>query len=802
MKEELIYLLDVDYKNIERSTKIILYGRDRRRRKVAVIDASYQPHFYVLVSDKKKAKEEIEKLLKKSSFRVEKIEETRKIWRKEATFLKIVCPLTQEVYKIRDLIKSLEAKRGGKGAVLDEFEYQLSFYRGYLAEKGISGVSLLKVKGEERNLDGLNVDTILEARTIEKVEGRFSYKVLSFDIEVVEEDGERKIVMISFCGEDFKKVFTYKRADYPSFVEVLTGERELLFKFVETIKNYDPDIIVGYNSDGYDFEVIKERASKLKVNLGGLSWDNSGIVTSRRAKISSVRLKGRVHIDVFNFINNILSSILQTEVLTLDAVAGEILGDKKIQMEYQDILDAWHKEKNLEKLASYCLKDAQLTFRLLEVLLPQILELTHIVGQTLFDTSRMMYSQLVEWFYTKWAKKTNRIIPNQPKFEEIIRRQKETYIGGYVKEPIAGIHNNIAVIDFASLYPSIISTYNVSLETLNCSCCKDDGFRIEELGIWFCRRKRGFESQIIEMLLKEREELKRKMKKIKESSLEYHLLDNRQKALKIIANASYGYYAFGASKWYSKECAQAVTWWGRFWIKRIMEEAEKEGFLVIYGDTDSAFLGLEKKNKDALLLFLERLNRQLPGIMKIELEDFYRRGIFIPKEKKRGAKKRYALISERGRLKIRGLEKVRRDWSNLAKNLQEKILRLILKDNAVKEAVKLVKTTIKHLKQLQIDLKDLVVYEQITKPLGEYKLISPHVSAAKKLEEKGIPVGEGSVIGFVIKKGGGSISEKAYPVEFIKLEEIDIDYYIYHQILPASLRILKVLGVKEEDILD
>lgn len=101
-----------------------------------------------------------------------------------------------------------------------------------------------------------------------------------------------------------------------------------------------------------------------------------------------------------------------------------------------------------------------------------------------------------------------------------------------------------------------------------------------------------------------------------------------------------------------------------------------------------------------------------------------------------------------------------------------------------------------------VELKDLVVYEQLTKPIGEYKLISPHISAAKKLIHKGIGVNAGSVVGFVIEKGADSISEKAQPIEFAQLEKIDTDYYINHQILPASLRILMVLGVGGERLLE
>jgi len=358
------------------------------------------------------------------------------------------------------------------------------------------------------------------------------------------------------------------------------------------------------------------------------------------------------------------------------------------------------------------------------------------------------------------------------------------------------------VIDFASLYPSISSTYNISVETLNCSCCKKDGHHVPGLPFWFCKRREGFESKVVRDLLAEREMLKKELKRLAHPTPAYHLINTRQMALKTVANASYGYYGFPASKWYSKECAESITAFGRHWIKRIMEEAERKGFQTLYGDTDSAFLGLGKKVKKELLIFLDALNKELPGMMHIELEDFYQRGIFIPREVGGGvAKKRYALIDEKGNLKIRGLEKVRRDWSNLAKGIQEGILKLILGKKDVEAAVTLVKEGIKGLKNLKVELKDLAVYEQLAKPVGEYKVISPHISAAKKLTAKGIPVNEGSVVGFVIEKGSGSISEKAQPVEFAEIKRIDTDYYVHHQILPASLRILKVMGVGEEELL-
>lgn len=797
-------LIDVDYKDINDKTVILLYGKSVDGKNIVVIDESYEPYFYVLPSDLEKAKKEITKLLEKNKFEIRKIEvEKKNFFGEKREFLKIYCFKPRDTYNARDVIKRLEAKRGGSGSVINEYEYAIGFYRHYLVDKEFGILDWLLVDGEPVSLD-FDADLILKAKKIEKLdlEELPTLKVLAFDIEVVEEAGKQKVVMISLYSKNLKKVLTYKRDKaYSDYVEVVSDEKELLRELVSKIKAYDPDIIIGFNTDLYDFDILVKRAEELKISLA-LSRDRSPVRFSRRARVSTAKLKGRVHIDIFNFINNILSPILQTEVLTLDSISAELLGDEKIEMEYEEILEAWKKHKDLAKLAQYCLKDSELAYRLAGLLIPQIFEITKLVGQSLFDVSRMTYSQLVEWYYSKKAKETNRIIPNQPKFEEIQKRRRVTYVGGYVKEPEAGLHENIAVIDFASLYPTIVSSFNVSIETLNCDCCKGDGYKVPGLSYWFCKKKKGFESEIIKELLLKRWELKKKLKKLKKGTLEYNILNARQFALKTVANASYGYYAFPASKWYSKECAESITALGRDLIKRILKIAEGAGFKPIYCDTDSAFLKMEHKTKKDVLNFLEKVNKELPGIMRLDLEDFYVRGIFIPRGVAPGtAKKRYALIDERGNLKIRGLEKVRRDWSRVAKETQEEVLRLVLGKKDIEGAIAYVRQVIQKLRNLQVSLRDLVIYEQITKSLNEYKQISPHVIAAKKLISYGIPVVPGSVIGFIITKGTKSISQRAEPVEFVDIKNIDVNYYITNQVLPAALRILKVLGVDEKQLL-
>lgn len=207
---------------------------------------------------------------------------------------------------------------------------------------------------------------------------------------------------------------------------------------------------------------------------------------------------------------------------------------------------------------------------------------------------------------------------------------------------------------------------------------------------------------------------------------------------------------------------------------------------------------IEKKAKE----FVEKVNKQLPEMIELEFRGLYEAGIFVARKgQKKGAKKRYALIDYKGNIEIRGFETVRRDWCELAKKIQRDVLSIILKEKNPVKAIQLVRDTIKKIKEGKVSLDELIIREQITRPLSQYEQIGPHVRAAKKALSRGVPIGEGSIISFVITKGLGSISDRAEPVEFVKKNQYDPDYYIYHQILPAAMRVLKALGYSKEEVL-
>lgn len=233
-------------------------------------------------------------------------------------------------------------------------------------------------------------------------------------------------------------------------------------------------------------------------------------------------------------------------------------------------------------------------------------------------------------------------------------------------------------------------------------------------------------------------------------------------------------------------------------VKGAHNFVDAEGLILVH-NTDSLFLLMKNKRKKDAFEFAKLINKELPGNMELELEGFYPRGVFVTKRTSgKGAKKKYAMIDEKGMIKIRGFELVRRDWSKIAKRTQMNVLKAILKDGDKEKAVKIVKDTIQDLKDGEIPLEDLVIYTQLQKDPNSYAIISPELSATKKAIQRGKKIEKGSLIGYVVTKKGNSISDKAELLEFA--EDYDANYYINKQILPPVLKILKELGYKEDDL--
>lgn len=784
------FLLDIDYETVNGKAVLKLFFKGDEGFFVAS-DDSFTPYFYVLYSHEDDA--EVRKL-KSRLLELEKVTgvgmEEKSYFGRRKKVIRVNVSHPQDVSKLREVVKGLPGVEG-------IFEHDILFVRRYLIDRDLWPLTWVEVEGEW-------VDGEIKIKGFKPVKGEPPrMKVLAFDTEVYNPGGAPRpkidpIIMVSLASNTgLRKVLTWKKLERkPEYVEVLRNEKETLKRFCEIVKEGDYDILLGYNSDNFDFPYLRDRLKHLGLELP-LGRADAQVEMKGRRGLKEARVRGRPHLDLYHIVRR----SVKLSSYVLENVVSELLGDEKDKIPGGDLWQYWDAEgEKLEKLVRYSMEDAEATLRLGEKFLPLQYELTRIVQQPLFDVSRMTAGQLVEWLLMKEASRNGELVPNRPAGAEYTRRMMETYLGGYVKEPKRGIVENVAVFDFRSLYPSVIVTHNIDPSTLLLNGGEaekegEEGEVVPGLGYRFTKEKRGFIPQILQGLIQRRAEIKKRMKETTDED-EKGLLDAEQRALKLLANSFYGYMGYPRARWYKRECAESVAAYARMYIQKVMRIAEDEfGLEVVYGDTDSLFVVVPKEERGKIQEFLEHVNSSLPGMIELEYEGFYTRAIFV-------TKKRYALIDESGKITVKGLEFVRRDWAPIAKKTQEEVLRALLMDADPEKAANLVRKTVEAIKEKKVSLEDLTIYTQLTKSIKSYKNIEPHVEAAKKLQKNGRKVTPGMIIGYVITKGREMISQRAVPVEMVSIDDIDPDYYIDNQILPAVLRIIESIGYSKDYLKD
>ena len=606
METRNIILLDIDYITKDEKAVVRLFGKvkgDKQEKNIIAIDDSFEPYIYVISDDIESCKKEIKKL------NPEKIESVRKKnFQVESEFLKVTFNHPQDVPKMRDTIKQLDS-------VKDIREHDIPFYRRYLIDNDIFPMSELEISGEI--LDSyLKIRSIPESLEIIKLNshpkmigGEFpDFRIMSFDLEVYNSKGmpnaqNDEIIMIGISSNfGVEKVISTKGKDL-DYVETVETEKEMIEKFVETVKENNIDIIVGYNSDNFDFPYLKDRAKLLGVKLD-LGMDGTDLRFIRRGFTNAATFKGLIHIDLYLVMRRYIS----LDRYTLERVYLELFGEEKVDVPGDKIWEYWDSDgEDLNKLFEYSLDDVVATLKIAEQTLPLSLELTRIVGQPFFDLTRMATGQQAEWYLVRKAYEYNEIVPNKPAGMEVSSRKNKSAAGGYVKEPEIGLHENLVQFDFRSLYPSIIISKNVSPDVLlkksvnnianineNSYDLTDDDYHISpEYGNKFAKDPQGFIPSVIGNVLNERLKIKKRMKQ-KDDPTEKRILNVQQEALKRLANTMYGIYGFSRFRWYCMECAQSITAWGRNYIKNTMKKAEKHGFKAIYADTDGFYAKYDK----------------------------------------------------------------------------------------------------------------------------------------------------------------------------------------------------------------
>ncbi len=788
---------------------VYLYGKATTGAKVAVRIA-HQPYFYARLKNV-----DIPALEKKlSGLRIEQkgapAEVVRwelverellgireQFWKVYTNYPKAVPPLAKQIQEWG----------------IECYEKDILFVHRFLRDMGIVPTTLVEAAGEFVQEDSSLRVPLFEAQAIKSIsqESLSSWKILALDIETYAETKQINVlknpILMVAChgideqGKEFRKVITWKRFLSPAeYVEFVPDETALLTRIRDSIIEYSPDIITGYFSDGFDFPYLKRRAEILGVRLN-IGVDGSELVASDTFRKGEAMVEGMVHVDLFPFIRYIFGMTLKTDSFSLDTVAAELLGHHKHVVDISKLAYVWdHEPERLQEYCAYNLHDAFLTLQLCTKLLSDMLEFTRFVGVPMFDVIRMRFSRLVENYILKRAMEFSVIAPNKPSDYEAEQRRQESIEGAFVYEPTPGLYKNLAVFDFRSLYPTIISAHHIAPEGFRCSCCEHMPHVPGKEEYWFCTREKKFITTVLDELIALRAKVKKMARDAKARGEDTAIYDARSYTIKVLANSFYGYLGFFGARWYSIECAASTTAYARYYIKKTIDHAREQGFEVLYADTDSCFMLLGEKTREQAMGFMQSVNKTLPWQMELEFEGLYPQGIFVPtKGSEKGAKKKYALRDSAGNIKITGFEVVRRNWSLMAKEVQEKVLTLVL-DDKKEIAVAYVKERVKELKKGNVSLSYLIIRTQITRDLSQYSAVGPHVAAAQQMVGRGDSVFPGTVVEYVIVKGSGLVRERVKLADEVKEGEYDAEYYLNNQIIPAVSSIFAVLGYQEDEI--
>ena len=542
-------LLDAQYTVNDREEAVIqvFLSTDKEIKKFE--DPDFKPYFYILSNNPKTTIKALQEHEFEEGAKILKAEEVKK--ENSDNVVKVFFKNPQELVKARDTIEEIEG-------VIEKREYDIPFAKRYLIDKGLHpmrGVEIEEENGTIKKISGKSIKHEIRTMAIDLETyspGRFS-------------DPEKDpILMAVLSTPKWTKVYTYKESDDKGVV-VLKDEKEMVEKIIEDIKDYSPDILITYNGDSFDLPYLKTRCEKLKIKL---DLGFGGIRIVRRGIYNAAGMKGTQHLDAFQLLR-FMARIGAVNLLKFDLenVSEKLFDKPKKKVKAEKINELWDKGI-LTDLVNYNREDGDITLTLAEEFLPLQLQLATMLQETIYDTSRAASSQMVEQLLIIRSFEKNYLIPNKPTESEVNQRNLQTYVGGFVKEPLPGLHENIAVLDFRSLHPTIMISHNISPETLKCEHKKCvNGKNLSPDKDWFCEEKKGFIPDILEEILENRMKIKKEMKSVSKDSHEYKMLDGRQHALKILLNSHYGYLGYSRARWYSRESARAVTAWSRHYIQ-------------------------------------------------------------------------------------------------------------------------------------------------------------------------------------------------------------------------------------------
>jgi len=824
-------VLDVDYILIDSKPVVRLFGKTEDNKPITVFYENFLPYFYVLPKEGKE--EELKNFLEKNFKNIlVKIETVKKFLpvgysKKPTTLLKIVLNNPSQTPSVRE---GLRRKR----IVKDIFEADILFKYRFMVDHGIFGMRWYCVEGNGIDTNTVKTKIKILGRKFKEVkrEKNARLKYLSFDIEVLSERGslpdagKDPIILISmyfypaFHGKS-SLVLAAKNIKRTEDALGFSSEKEMLKEFLRIVEMFDPDIIIGYNINNFDLPYIETRLRKNKLprNLGRCS--QKSMMLKKIANRFKITIPGRIVADVYELVKEATIKFGLFKGLKrygLGDVSRALLGEGKVDVAHSEISERWLDNGiGFQKLISYSRKDAQLPLKILlkERMLDKFFEISKVSGVLLQDAVSGGESIRIENLLLREFNKRDYVLPCKPTPEEInrrsIERRKEGLKGAFVLKPEIGFHDKCVVyLDFHSMYPSIIMSYNICPTTL---LLKEENLEhiVTPNNSKFVsvNVKEGIVPRILKYLLETREKIKKEMKREKNHERRLYLY-SKQYAFKTVANAFYGHLGYIRARLYVLDIANAITSTGRELIKKTKEIVEtKTPYRVIYADTDSVMVKLDTKDINEAFKLGKKLskliNEGINYVLNMKIESIFKTLLILSKKRYAGWNFEPVEGGWEESIITKGIETVRRDWCDLVSETLQDVLTTILKEQDVKKAVKIVKEKIEEIKKGKMSIEKLIITKSVSKSLKSYKGIQPHVELIKKMKrrEPASAPGVGDRVGFVIIKGPQMVSKRAEDPEYVKKHNLSIDskYYIESQLLPPLERVFSALNVKKSDLM-
>lgn len=810
-------ILDCDYTLLNNKPLVRLYGKTIDGESVCAFYNNFLPYFYLHADEDKF--DDIIFELEKNDLNYEIVERFLPIgYGNPIKVLKIIGKDPSKIPEIRNFVKRFGTP----------YEADILFRYRFMVDFGLKGMGWVDVDGKRAITKTVKCKAI-EAKTIKPLEilDNAPLKYMALDIECISEEDRIPIpekdsiviISLSFYPEYKNKkhlVLLAKPTKIDHDVIGCSDEKEMLKKLLEIMNDYDPDILIGYNINNYDLPHLIKRLEILQLPRDlGRSEKNAFCHKLQAGYLPNI--SGRVVVDPYDILRR--DPWVKFKRYDLGTVAKELLKIEKLEMNgVREMRKLWNgNSENIKRFVDYARRDAELAMKLItdKGLLDKFFELAKISGLVLQDTlggqTQRHECKLLHVFRDKKI-----MMPCKPEGLELRKRKYERerlgLKGALVLDPMIGLYTKgcILVLDFTSLYPSIIHNFNICPTTL---LTKD--FSVDHIvspsGAKFVKPsvREGILSVIVKELISTRAAVRKQIKIETDPEIK-RIMNAKQLALKDLSNSLYGYTAYIRARLYVMDVANSITSIGRENIvnsKKLIED--NFPVKVLYSDTDSVFIKTDIGDLEQAEEFGKKISsfvtNKLPGL-ELKFEKLYKTFLILTKKRYAG----WTFERENGKwidkIEMKGIETVRRDWCSLTSDTMLEVLNILLKEQDVKKAARHVRNVVYNLSKGLIPLEKLTIVKGITKSLDDYDGVQPHVELAKKITQRDKT--RGSMVGerleFVIIRGNQLLSKRAEDPEYVREKSLEIDsqYYVENQLLPPLERIFDACGVSASELLE